>query len=178
LSAGGLLRLATPADVPALGALIDVSVRGLSTGFYTDSQIESALKNVFGPDTHLIADGTYYVIEAGGLLAAGGWGRRQTLYGGDQARAADDPPLDPATEPARIRAFYVHPDHARRGLARRLFERCATGAAGAGFRSLELMATLPGERLYEALGFAAVERTAAVLPDGEALPLVRMIRAV
>jgi GNAT superfamily N-acetyltransferase len=174
----GPLRLATPADVPALRALIDVSVRGLSAGFYTDSQIGSALKYVFGPDTHLIADGTYYVIEAGGLVAAGGWGRRRTLYGGDQTRGADDPFLDPATEPARIRAFYVHPDHARRGLARRLFERCATDAAGAGFRSLELMATLPGEPLYQALGFTAVERMAAVLPDGETLPLVRMTRPV
>jgi GNAT superfamily N-acetyltransferase len=174
----GRLRLATPADVPALRVLIDVSVRGLSAGFYTNSQIESALKYVFGPDTHLIADGTYYVIEAGGLVAAGGWGRRRTLYGGDQTRTAEDPPLDPATEPARIRAFYVHPDHARRGLGRRLFERCATDAAGAGFRSLELMATLPGEPLYQALGFTAVERTAAVLPDGETLPLVRMTRGV
>jgi GNAT superfamily N-acetyltransferase len=174
----GRLRLATPADVPALRGLIEASVRGLSAGFYTDSQIESALKYVFGPDTHLIADGTYYVIESGELFAAGGWGRRRTLYGGDQTKGADDPPLDPATEPARIRAFYVHPDHARQGLARRLFERCAADAAAAGFHSLELMATLPGEPLYRALGFAAVERTTAVLRDGETLPLVRMTRSL
>lgn len=172
------LRRATLADISALRALIDVSVRQLSGGFYSDAQVESALRFVFGPDTNLIADGTYYVIEADGLAAAGGWGRRRTLYGGDQTKRDDDPPLDPATEPARIRAFYVHPSFARQGLARRLYERCAADAATAGFRSLELMATLPGEPLYRALGFAVVEPTIATLPDGETLPLVRMSRAL
>lgn len=171
-------RLATRADVPRLRDLIDLSVRALSAGYYTSAQIESALKHVFGPDTRLIDDGTYFVIEsdAGELVAAGGWSRRRTLYGGDQMKSAEDPLLDNATEPARIRAFYVHPDWARRGLARRLFERCASDAALAGFRSMELMATLPGEPLYLALGFTAVERTAPELPDGERLPVVRMSR--
>jgi GNAT superfamily N-acetyltransferase len=171
-------RPATRADVLRLCALIDCSVRALSVGYYTPAQIESALKHVFGPDTRLIDDGTYFVIEsdAGELIAAGGWSRRRTLYGGDQMKSADDPLLDPATEPARIRAFYVHPDWARRGLARRLFERCASDAARAGFRSMELMATLPGEPLYLALGFAPIERTTAHLPDGQSLALVRMSR--
>ena len=174
------LRPATPADVPRLRALIDRSVRALGVGYYTAAQIESALKHVFGPDTQLIADGTYLVIEsdAGELAAAGGWSRRRTLYGGDQMKSAADPLLDPTTEPARIRAFYVHPDWARRGLARRLFERGAADAARAGFRSMELMATLPGEPLYRALGFAPIERTTAELPDGEQLALVRMTRPI
>lgn len=172
------LRPATRADVPRLRDLIDRSVRALSAGYYSPAQIESALKHVFGPDTRLIDDGTYFVIEsdAGELIAAGGWSRRRTLYGGDQMKSPEDPLLDSATEPARIRAFYVHPDWARRGLARRLFDRCASDAAGAGFRSMELMATLSGEALYRALGFAAIERTTANLPDGEQLALVRMSR--
>ncbi len=172
------LRPATRADVPRLCELIDRSVRALSTGYYTPAQIEGALKHVFGPDTRLIDDSTYFVIEseAGELIAAGGWSRRRTLYGGDQMKSADDPLLDPATEPARVRAFYVHPNWARRGLARRLFERCAADAAAAGFRAMELMATLPGEPLYLALGFAPIERTTAELPAGESLDLVRMRR--
>ena len=173
-------RLATSADVPRLRALIDASVRALGAGYYTAAQIESALKYVFGPDTRLIEDGTYFVVEtdAGELVAAGGWSRRRKVYGGDQMSADADAPLDPATEPARIRAFYVHPDWARRGLARQLFGRCASDAARAGFRALELVATLPGEPLYLALGFAPVERYAAPLPDGEVLPVVRMTRTL
>jgi GNAT superfamily N-acetyltransferase len=174
------LRLATPADVPSLRGLIEQSVRGLSDGYYTPSQVESALRHVLGPDTQLIADGTYYVVEteAGELVAAGGWGRRRTLHGGDQMKPAADPPLDPATDAARIRAFFVHPAWARRGLGRRLFERCAADAAAAGFRALELTATLPGEPLYLALGFVPQERSEVALPDGQALPVVRMTRPI
>jgi GNAT superfamily N-acetyltransferase len=150
-------------------------VRGLSGPYYTPTQIDSALRHIFGPDTQLIADRTYFVIPVPeGLAAAGGWSRRRTLYGGDQMKSADDPLLDPATEPARIRAFFVHPDWARRGLGRQLYDRCAADAGAAGFRTLELMATLPGEPLYRALGFEEVERTVAV---GE-LPVVRMRRAI
>ena len=173
------LRLATPADIPALRRLIEASVRGLSAGYYTEAQAEKrACGTCSGRTRRLIADRTYYVItdEGGELVAAGGWGRRRTLHGGDQMKAADDPLLDPATDAARIRAFFVHPAWARRGLARRLFERCAADAFTAGFRSLELMATLPGEPLYRALGFEPRDRSAAALPDGEVLAIVRMTR--
>jgi GNAT superfamily N-acetyltransferase len=172
------LRLATTADAPRLRDLIERSVRALSAGYYTARQIESALRYVFGTDTQLIADRTYYVVEseAGEVAASGGWSRRRTLYGGDQMKEAEDPLLDPVREPARIRAYFVDPAWARRGLARRLFDRCAADAARAGFRALELMATLPGEPLYLALGFVPLERSEAMLPDGEALPLVRMSR--
>jgi GNAT superfamily N-acetyltransferase len=173
------LRPATDADVPALRALIAASVRGLSAGYYTPQQAESALVHVFGPDTQLIADGTYYVVEAeGALVAAGGWSRRRTLYGGDQTKSAEDPALDPATEPARIRAFFVHPAWARRGLGRALFDRCLAAAREAGFRELTLVATLPGVPLYEALGFVAGERFAVPMPDGLELPVVRMTRGI
>ena len=174
------LRLATADDVPALRALIERSFRGLATAHYTPEQIESVLRHGIGVDTQLIADGTYYVAEAddGTLVAAGGWSARRTLYGGDQLKAGDDPPLDPATEPARIRAFFVHPAHARRGLGRRLFAACEAAARAAGFRSFELMATLPGVPLYAALGFVAHERVDVPLDGGAVLPCVRMTRPI
>lgn len=173
------LRPATLADIPALRVLIDASVRELSRGFYTDEQIASALRYVFGPDSQLIADETYYVIPApDGFAASGGWSRRRTLYGGDQMKGTEDPLLDPAREPARIRAFYVHPAWARRGLGRRMLEHCASAAQAAGFTRLELMSTMPGVPLYTAMGFTAIEPTSTVLPDGVALPMVRMGRAL
>jgi GNAT superfamily N-acetyltransferase len=173
------VRVATDADVPALRTLIGESVRGLSVGYYTPAQAESALVHVFGPDTQLIADGTYYVVEsAGALVAAGGWSHRRTLYGGDQTKSGADPALDPATEPARIRAFFVHPAWARRGLGRLMFEHCRDAAREAGFHELTLVATLPGVPLYDALGFTAGERFAVPMPGGLELPVVRMRRAV
>ena len=174
------LRLATHTDTPKLRELIEQSVRTLSVGYYTSPQIESALRYVFGPDTQLIADQTYYVIESedGTLVAAGGWSRRRTLYGGDQMKESEDPLLDPTTEPARIRAFFVDPAWARRGLGRQLFDQCEADAAQAGFRAFELMATLPGEPLYRALGFMQLENSEARLPDGEMLPGVRMNRPI
>ena len=112
------VRVATTADVPALERLIAASVRGLSAGFYTPAQVDAAMAGVFGVDTQLVADGTYYVIDGpAGPAAAGGWSGRRTLYGGDRFKGADDPRLDPRTEPARIRAFFVHPEWSRRGLA-------------------------------------------------------------
>jgi GNAT superfamily N-acetyltransferase len=175
--AGFLVRTARAEDVPLIEQLITRSVRELSIGFYDDSQIESALRYVFGVDTRLIDDGTYHVIEEKGVLAAaGGWSRRRTLFGGDRWKHGDDDALDPSREPARIRAFFVHPDWSRRGLGRLLFETCRRDAASAGFGRLELMATLPGEPLYRALGFADDERTELELPDGVRVPLVRMSR--
>jgi GNAT superfamily N-acetyltransferase len=171
------LRIARTDDLAALRALIDTSVRALSTEYNTPGQIESALKYVFGVDTQLVADRTYYVIEERGtIVAAGGWSHRRTLFGGDQHKAAEDPELDPASEPARIRAFFVHPEWTRRGLARRLFDECVVAARTYGFSSLELGATLPGQPLYAALGFSAVETIHVRMPDGEVLPVVRMAR--
>ncbi len=166
-------------DVPALADLIALSARTLSAGFYTPAQVDAALGGIFGVDSQLIADGTYYIVDGdAGPAAAGGWSGRRTLYGGDQAKTADDPRLDPATEPARIRAFFVHPDHARRGLARRLYGECEHAARAAGFRSFELMATLPGEPLYAALGFTVVERITLTPVTGVTMPFTRMVRRI
>ena len=172
------IRLAAPSDLPALRALIPASVRGLGAGWYTPEQIESSICHVFGPDTQLIEDGTYLVAEAGAeVIGCGGWSRRRTLYGGDQMKGEADPLLDPAIDAARIRAFFVHPGWARRGVGTRILEACAGAARAAGFSQLELVATLPGEPLYRAHGFAARERYEVPLPGGLGLPVVRMVRS-
>jgi GNAT superfamily N-acetyltransferase len=174
-----ITRVATIADIAELQALIARSVRELGAAYYTTAQIEAALIAVFGVDTQLIADRTYYVIDGpAGPIAAGGWSYRRTLYGGDQMKSEVDPKLDPSTEPARIRAFFVHPEWARRGLARTLYRECASEALTLGFRAFELMATLPGEPLYTALGFSAVERVAIPVGGGIELPLVRMTSVI
>jgi GNAT superfamily N-acetyltransferase len=170
-----MIRLATVADLPAIRSLIEASVRGLSREVYTPQQIESGLAYVFGPDSQLIADGTYFVIGSP-LIAAGGWSYRHTRYGGDQMKQGPDRIIDPLTEPARIRAFFVHPDFARQGRGRQLFQACADAAGAQGFRRLTLSATLPGVPLYVACGFTAIERKDVLLPDGVTLPVVRMER--
>ncbi|HTO07384.1 MAG TPA: GNAT family N-acetyltransferase [Myxococcota bacterium] len=173
------VRLATGDDLPALRALIPRSVRGLSRPHYSDAQIEASIVHVFGPDTQLIADGTYFVVLAGErIVACGGWSRRRTLYGGDQHKGESDPLVDPALEPARIRAFFVDPDFSRRGLGTRLMNACLEAARAAGFSTLELGATLPGVPLYRAFGFRELERVDVPLPGGQVLPIVRMGRAL
>lgn len=170
------LRLATMDDIPELDALIPLAVRALSQGFYTDRQIDAAIRHVFGVDTQLVEDQTYFVAAKGDgpLVGCGGWSRRRGLYGGDKMKRGPDAPLDPATDAARIRAFYVHPDHARRGIASMLMRACIAAAGAAGFRRLELVATLPGEPLYRRFGFAVLERFVDTLPDSTPLPVVRM----
>ena len=171
------LRQARRDDVATLERLIERSVQQLGAAWYSSHQIASALRFMFGVDTQLIDDGTYYVVQHDERIVAAGGGRR-TLFGGDRWKHGADAPLDPATEPARIRAFFVDPSSARRGLGSLLFDRCLLDARTTGFRRLELMATLPGEPLYRALGFAADERVELALPDGVQVPLVRMSRPI
>jgi GNAT superfamily N-acetyltransferase len=173
------LRTAHRDDLAALEQLIERSVRELGAAYYTSQQIESSLRHVFGVDTRLVDHGCYFIAQSDStIVAAGGWSRWRTLYGGDQFKDDEDPLLDPARDAARIRAFFVHPDWTRRGLARMLFDRCVREARTFDFHALELMATLPGEPLYRALGFVTDERVAIALPDGVTLPLVRMSRAI
>ena len=168
-------RLATHDDITALNELIAQSVRGLSGDYYTPAQIESALKYVFGVDTQLVTDRTYYIAYLDGEMAGcGGWSKRNTLYGGDQHKEIKDPLLDPGKDAARIRAFFVNPDFARRGVGRHIINVCQSAATLYGFTSFELGATLPGVPLYEAMGYKAVERIDTLLPDGEILAIVRM----
>ena len=172
-------RLATEADIPAVRRLIEASVRGLSEPLYSRQQVDSALRYLLGPDSQLIADATYYLAEVGGeVIASGGWSRRQTLHGGDQFKHGDDRLVDPSHEPARLRAFFVDPRWARRGIGGLMFYICSTAARTAGFRDLELTATLPGEQLYTTLGFTVVERGAVTMPDGVALETALMRRSL
>lgn len=172
------LRLAADADAPAIRVLIPRSARALSAGHYTPEQAEAAIQHIFGLDTALVRDGTYFVVEspARELAGCGGWSRRRTLFGGDQRKEADDALLDPSVDAARIRAFFVAPEHARRGVGALLMAACLDDARAAGFRRLELMATLPGVALYEASGFKAVERVVERLPGPIDIPFVRMER--
>ncbi len=173
------IRTSTSEEIPALERLIEQSVRALSVGFYSPQQIESSLKYVFGVDTQLIEDGTYFVVEADGQLAGcGGWSKRRTLYGGDKLKTGEDNLLDAKTEPSRIRAFFVHPNFARRGIGRLLLDACEQAARQAGFSALELAATMPGEPLYAACGFHIIERIEVELPDGVLVPIARMGKAI
>ncbi|AVR96926.1 GNAT family N-acetyltransferase [Pseudoduganella armeniaca] len=168
------LRLARPEDIPALEALIARSGLGLSVGFYTDAQAAALTAHVYGVDTQLIADGTYFVVERDGVpLACGGWSKRATLYGADRAKLAADPLLDPATQPARIRAFFVDPSAPRQGLGTLLLRHCESAAVAAGFRELEMTATLPGVPFYRQAGYETVERF-EIEPGGVKTPLERM----
>jgi GNAT superfamily N-acetyltransferase len=173
------LRTATDRDVAKLRRLIFDSARRLSAAYYSAEQIKACIDEVFGVDTQLIVDGSYYVIETEAeLVAAGGWSARKTLYGGDQMKSGPDPLLNPQLDAARIRAFFVHPDWSRRGLARRLYDRCSHAAWAAGFRHFELMATLPGVPFYTALGFIPGDRVVVKLTGGVTVPFVRMGRAI
>jgi len=178
------LRTATAGDLDAIRDLIAASVRGLQHE-YSEGQREQALASVFTPDTQLIADGSYFVLEAaegsvvgasdGMLVACGGWSWRKTLYGGDHHRASRNAErLDPAIDAAKIRAFFVHPQWARRGLGTRLLTACERAAWDAGFRRCEMGATLSGVPLYERHGYRRVGDIMVDLPGGERLPVVRM----
>lgn len=173
------LRHATDDDIPELQRLIERSARALSVGYYTPAQIDAAVRDVFGVDSTLIDDGTYFVVTDGDdIVACGGWSRRRTLYGGDQRPVGGPDLLDPATDAARIRAFFVAPSHARRGIGRMLVGACVVAAETAGFRRLELMATLPGVPLYHACGFNEMDRVTDILPDGTPIEFIRMERSI
>lgn len=174
------IRAAIAADIPALENLIARSGIGLSAGFYTPEQAEAITHDVFGVDSQLVQDGTYFAIEDGGrIVACGGWSKRSTPFGGDAHKTAPDRLLDPATEAAKIRAFFVDPDMARRGLGSMLMRHCTEHALAAGFTSLELTATMPGVPLYTAHGFAPVHAVNLALSGGRvAVPLTLMRKAI
>ncbi|HEX4039421.1 MAG TPA: GNAT family N-acetyltransferase [Acidobacteriaceae bacterium] len=171
-------RLATVEDIPQIGPLIEASVRGLSVDEYSPSQMDQALGTWLGLDTQLIADGTYFVVEPAGQrgmpAGCGGWSRRRTPYGSDHRPGRDDALLDPKTEAAKIRAFFVHPEWARRGIGSRLLELCESAARAEGFTRCEMGATLPGIPLYRRHGYVEGERVELPLANGETLPIVKM----
>jgi len=178
------VRKATPEDVPRLREIIAASVRGLQAADYSPAEIEGALQSVYGVDSQLIADGTYFAAElpdAGDnviIIACGGWSKRKTLYGGDQYAGREDSLLDPARDAAKIRAFFVHPAWARKGIGGLILEACENAARSAGFTALEMGATLSGVAFYRAKGYVEVENQSVPLRNGERLAIVRMRREV
>jgi len=173
------LREATLDDVAALDALIAASARGLSQGDYSQAQIEAAIGSAFGVDSELIRDGSYFVAEADGeRVGCGGWSRRRTLFGGDAHSGRESTLLDPTVDAARLRAFFVRPDWARRGIGRALIERCEQRARAAGFGAVALMATLPGHRLYQAAGYVGEARQSFTLRGGVPIEFIPMLKAL
>jgi N-acetylglutamate synthase-like GNAT family acetyltransferase len=189
------IRKADVADVPVLTRLIETSVRELQAQDYTPAQMEGALESVFGVDSKLIEDGTYLVAEAkimdvlpaktthgknsGSewvIVGCGGWSKRKTLYGSDHWAGREDSLLDPKCDAAKIRAFFIHPQWARRGVASRILEACETAAREAGFTSYEMGATLTGAKLFRAKGYIAVENIEVPLKNGLSLPVIHMAK--
>jgi GNAT superfamily N-acetyltransferase len=178
------IRLAQADDIPRLQELIQASVRGLQAGDYSAAQLENALRTVYGVDTQLISDGTYFAAEEKEspesplLVGCGGWSKRTTLYGGDRwkesGKGPEDSLLDPAKDAAKIRAFFVHPAWARRGIGSMILEACEAAAEAAGFRRLEMGATLTGIPFYRAKGYVELEAEEVPLGNGLTLPIVRM----
>jgi len=167
-------RLATEADLGALSEVMDLAIGELQKGFLRPEEI-AASRRVMGLDTQLISDRTYFVIETGGRVAGcGGWSRRATLYGGDHSTPLRNATLlDPATDAARVRAMYTHPDFARRGVGRMILSLCEGAARAEGFGAIQLMATLSGEPLYRACGYQEIERVISETDIG-AVPLIMM----
>ena len=174
------IRLTEDSDIPTLHRLIEASVRGLQAEDYTPRQIEGALGGVLGLDTQLIADQSYFIAERqddGGetvAIGCGGWSHRKTLFGSDHGPGRETALLDPATEPARIRAIFVHPAWARRGIGSLILKHCEDAAQAAGFLCFEMGSTLTGVPLYRLKGYRELERIEVPLPNGETLPVVRM----
>jgi GNAT superfamily N-acetyltransferase len=173
------MRVARLDDAPGIADLMRASVLELFPRFYDERQTASAAVHIAHIDLQLIEDGTYYVEEADGeIVACGGWSRRNKLFSGRGDSDDDARLLDPATEPARVRAMFVRSDWTRRGLGRAILERCERDAAAEGFRSLVLGATLPGELLYRAFGFAEDDRFQVEMPDGVSVECVAMSRPI
>ena len=173
------LRKATHADIPLLNALIARSARGLSTADYSPRQIEGALRGAFGVDTQLLTDETYFVVEdAGQIAGCGGWSFRSTLFGGDARAGRDSSILDPGLQRAKIRAFFVDPGHARRGIGSLLLDHCENQARAYGYAGVELMATLPGAKLYAARGYVASPLVHVEVGSGESIQFIPMHKAL
>ena len=174
-----VLRVATLDDAARVDALMKELAAALFPRYYDERQLASAVRYVAQVDLMLIADGTYFVLESDGeLVACGGWSRRDRLYTGSGESAGDSRILDPATEPAKVRAMFVRADWTRRGLGRRILEACAAAARREGYRQLALLATLPGVPLYLACGFDPLEEIEIALSDGVRVAGVSMEKSI
>jgi GNAT superfamily N-acetyltransferase len=173
------LRIATIEDEVTLDALMKTSAEVLFPRFYDERQSASAVRYVAQIDRMLLEDGTYFVLESGEEpVGCGGWSRRDKLYTGSGNSENDARLLDPATEPARVRAMFVRADWTRRGLGRRILEACEEAAKSEGFTRLALVSTMPGLPLYLAYGFKELEQADVAMPDGVTIPCVAMEKPI
>lgn len=174
-------RIAGNDDVPAIVALMRASIEVNMADFLSTEEIEAA-KETMGVDQTLIDDGTYFLIESRDvvpvLVGCGGWGKRRTLYGGNHTVGRDDSLSDPATEPARIRAMYTHPEWTRRGIGTLLLDLGEQAARDAGFSTIELGSTIPGLPLYAARGYEEVETYVHQGANGADNTVIRMVKAL
>ena len=171
------MRLTREEDAPAIETLIRISARVLQSSRYSEAQIEGAIASVFGVDRQLISDGTYFIAEhKQEIVGCGGWSRRKTLFGSDAMKTGLDTELDPKHDSARIRAFFIHPAWARRGIGREILQHCEKAIQLASFRSVELVATLTGVPFYRACNYSQGERFEVPLSNGLTLPVVRMVK--
>ncbi len=173
-------RIAQQIDTEVIRQLMQASIAENMKAFLSVSEIEAA-KETMGVDKTLIADGTYFLIEAihngkAVLVGCGGWGKRKTLYGGDHTVGRDDSLSDPDTEAARIRAMYTHPDWTRRGIGTLLLELGEDAASKAGFKTIELGSTVPGEPLYLVRGYVEVERRVETAANGSENTVIKMVK--
>ncbi|KAF2748973.1 acyl-CoA N-acyltransferase [Sporormia fimetaria CBS 119925] len=174
-------RPATPSDIPALESMIATSLRGLALGHYTQAELDGSIGYLFGPDTLLIHDQTYYILHPADspstICACGGWSFRKTLYGADRAPGRMPEARDPKTERASIRAIFTHPDWARKGLGTMMMRYCEQKAKDGGFDRWEMGSTLSGVALYEKCGYVKSGKLDQVaLPNGEIIRIVHMIK--
>ncbi|WP_303764084.1 GNAT family N-acetyltransferase [Sphingobium yanoikuyae] len=166
-------RLATAADEPALSTLMTLAIEQLQSAYLTAAQVQAS-HGFMGLDRRLINDRTYFVVEADGAIAGcGGWSRRATAYGGDHTAGRDDRMLDPATEAAKVRAMYTHPDHVRKGVGTTILALCEAAARQEGFAALELSATMAGVPLYRSFGFIDVRPF-----EDSGVPMILMRKAI
>ena len=171
------IRIATAADLPEINRVMRASMEALGAGFYDEAQLRGAVRYISNPDHQLVDDGTYYVVlDEDRVVACGGWSRRRKLFTGTSEQEARTGDVDPSRDPARIRAMFVDPGYARRGLGRLILETSENHARQLGFTHFELMATLPGVPLYETCGYRRVEPVTLDLPDGTRLDCVRMVK--
>jgi GNAT superfamily N-acetyltransferase len=171
------IRLALPSDIPRLQELIPLSVRSLQAAYYSSVQMEAALGTIFAVDRQLITDGTYFVVEQEEeIIGCGGWSQRKSLFGGDDGRIEEDLMLDPQHDPARIRAFFVHPGWTRKGLGSSILTACEKAIREAHFHKINLVATLAGEPLYASFGYIIVQRYEIPMSGGLSLPVVQMAK--
>jgi GNAT superfamily N-acetyltransferase len=174
-----VLRVATREDAAEIDALMKASIRAIFPAYYDERQTASCVIHVGHVDTMLLDDGTYFALETGGeIVACGGWSRRDKLFSGDSAQEGRTRTLDPATEAAHVRAMFVRGDWTRRGLGTRILDACRDAARTEGYRRLDLLATLPGARLYEHYGFVPGDGTTITLPDGVAVACIPMDMAI